>query len=195
MLSVLLSGIGLAAPAGLNAYIPLLVLALADRFSDTVQLDAPYDFVSSWWGIFALLILLTIELIADKIPGVDHANDLLQTAIRPVVGAFLVMAQSASSDVGDINPAISLFLGLLTAGTVHGAKTSIRPAVTVSTGGVGNPIVSTLEDVVAVVTSVIAIVLPLLLVLVLPFVAFGLWRFYRRLQRSGTALRRLGGRV
>ncbi len=195
MLSVLLSGIGLAAPAGLNAYIPLLVLALANRFSDSVQLDAPYDFISSWWGIFALLILLTIEVVADKIPGVDHVNDLVQTAIRPVAGAFLVMAESAASDVGEINPAISMFLGLLTAGAVHGAKTSIRPAVTVSTGGVGNPIISTLEDAVAVVTSLIAIVIPLLLLLILPFVAFGLWRVYRRLQHSGAALRRLSGRA
>jgi hypothetical protein len=195
VLSVLLSGIGLAAPAGLNAYIPLLVLALADRFSSQVTLDAPYDFISSVWGIIVLLILLTIELVADKIPGVDHVNDLLQTAIRPAAGAFLVMAQSASSDVGEINPAVSLFVGLLTAGAVHGAKASVRPAVTVSTGGVGNPLVSTLEDFVATVTSIVAIVLPLILILVLPLFAFGLWRIYRRLRRSGAGLRRLSGRT
>ncbi len=193
MESALLSGIGLAAPAGLNAYIPLLVLALADRFSSLVTLDAPYDFLSSFWGITILLLLLTIELVADKVPGVDHANDLVQTAIRPAAGAVLVMAQSASSDVGDVNSAIALFIGLLTAGAVHSAKASVRPAVTVATGGVGNPIVSMLEDIVATVTSIIAIVLPLVLILVLPLFAIGLWRIYQRLWRSGTALRRLSG--
>ena len=193
MVSVLLSGIGLAAPAGLNAYIPLLVLTLADRFSTLVTLDAPYDVVSSYWGIAVLLLLLSVELIADKIPGVDHVNDLLQTAIRPAAGAFLVMAQSASSDVGEINPAIALFLGLTTAGAVHGAKATVRPAITVTTGGIGNPIVSMLEDFLAAVTSIIAILLPLLLIVILPLVAFGLWRVYRRLQRSGGTLRRLGG--
>lgn len=193
MLSALLSGIGLAAPAGLNAYIPLLVLALADRFSTYVTLDAPYDVISSFWGITVWLVLLSIELIADKIPGVDHANDLLQTAIRPAAGAVLVMAESASADAAGINPVVALLLGLVTAGTVHGAKASVRPAITVTTGGIGNPIVSMLEDVVAVVTSIIAILLPLLLIVILPLLAYGLWRVYRRLRQSGGRLRRLAG--
>jgi Domain of unknown function (DUF4126) len=194
LLTALLSGFGLAAPAGLNAYIPLLILALADRFSDHVTLDAPYDLISSFWGISALLILLTVELIADKIPGVDHVNDVVQTAIRPAAGAVLVMAETASSDLGDINPALALFIGLFTAGAVHGAKASVRPAVTVSTGGIGNPIISTLEDIVAAVTSIVAIVVPLLLILILPLFAIALWRIYRRLRDSGAALRRLSGK-
>lgn len=195
MLSALLSGIGLAAPAGLNAYIPLLVLALVDRFSTYVTLDAPYDVISSSWGIAVLLVLLSIELVADKVPGVDHANDLLQTAIRPAAGAVLVMAESASADAVGINPVVALLLGLVTAGTVHGAKASVRPAITVTTGGIGNPIISMLEDVVAVVTSIVAILLPLLLIVILPLFAYGLWRIYQRLRRSGGRLRRLAGQA
>lgn len=195
MLSALLSGIGLAAPAGLNAYIPLLVLALTDRFSSLVTLDQPYDFISSTWAIVVLLLLLTVELVADKIPGVDHANDLVQTAIRPVAGSFLMMATSSSSEGGDVNSVLSLVIGLLVAGTVHGVKASVRPAVTVTTGGVGNPIVSVVEDAVAAVTAVIAILAPLLLLLLIPLFALLLWRIYDRLRHSGRAFRRFSGQT
>ena len=194
MISALLSGIGLAAPAGLNAYIPLMVLALADRFSESLTLDEPYDILSSNLGIIVVLTLLTVELVADKIPGVDHVNDLIQTAIRPTAGAFLMMASTSADESVEISPAISLVLGLLTAGTVHGLKAAARPAVTVTTGGVGNPIVSMVEDAVAAIASIVAILVPILIALLIPVLAWLLWRTYVRLRRSGQSLRRLGGR-
>ena len=151
MASALLTGLGLAAPAGLNAYLPLLILALADRFSDAVTLAPPYDFLSSNWGIAILIVLLTIELVVDKVPGLDHANDLIQSAIRPAAGAVLAMA--ATSDVAAINPVLALLLGLVAAGSVHAAKATSRPAITLTTGGLGNPLVSVGEDALAAVTS------------------------------------------
>ena len=69
----LLTGLGLAAPAGLNAYIPLLVLALAARFSTAVTLASPFDVLSSTWAIVILLVLLTVELVVDKVPGLDNS--------------------------------------------------------------------------------------------------------------------------
>ena len=83
METAILTGIGLAAPAGLNAYIPLLVLALADRATTRVTLHAPYDILSSNVGIAILVILLTVEVTVDKIPGVDHVNDLIQSFVTP----------------------------------------------------------------------------------------------------------------
>ena len=89
METAILTGIGLAAPAGLNAYIPLLALALADRATTQVTLHAPYDVLSSNIGIAILIVLLTIEIAVDKIPGVDHVNDIIQSFVRPAAGAIV----------------------------------------------------------------------------------------------------------
>jgi hypothetical protein len=176
-----LSGLGLSSSAGLNAYIPLLVLALADRLSDEVTLDRPYDFLSTTPGIVIILVLLSVETIVDKIPGVDHFNDLIQSAIRPAAGAILMMA--ATNEGVSINPAVAMVIGLITAGGVHAGKALSRPAITVSTGGIGNPVVSVLEDAISALTAIIAIVFPLLVIALA--IAFGLLLFwaYRRIRR------------
>ena len=181
METALLTGLGLAAPAGLNAYLPLLVLALAARFSSAVTLERPYDFLASNWGIAVITLLLTVEIVVDKVPGLDHANDLIQSAIRPAAGAVLAMA--ATSDVADINPVLAMVLGLVAAGSVHAAKATTRPAITVATGGLGNPLASIAEDVVAAISAIAAVFVPILAALfLLLFAAFFLWSF-RRLRR------------
>jgi len=157
----LLTGLGLAAPAGLNAYLPLLVLALADRLSDRIVLATPYDAISSTPGLVVLLVLLTIEIGVDKIPGLDHANDLVQTAIRPAAGAVLLLATAGG---GAINPWLAGLLGVAVAGSVHVAKATVRPVSTVGSGGLFTPLISLGEDVIAVVASVSAIFLPILTV-------------------------------
>jgi uncharacterized membrane protein len=165
---------GLSGSAGLNAYIPLLLVALAARFpmgDPLVKLQAPYDLMGSWWAIGLLAILLVVEIVADKIPAVDTVNDGIQTFVRPAAGAIL-FAGSANV-ITDIHPILALGAGLLVAGGVHATKTAARPVVTVTTAGVGNPIVSTLEDIVALVVSLLALVLPIVAaVLLLGFLIF-----------------------
>lgn len=193
MINGLLSGIGLALPAGLNAYIPLLILALTDRFSHFVDLERPYDQLSSWWGIAVIMLLLLVELIADKIPLVDHVNDLVQTVIRPAAGAFLMLAETQSA-AGHINPIVAAVIGLLGAGAVHGAKATVRPAVTVSSGGLANPFVSMIEDAVATVTSIVAVLVPILILLLIPVFAWLLWLLYTRIKRGLAIFKRLNER-
>lgn len=176
-----LSGLGLSASAGLNAYIPLLVIALADRLSDDVTLDRPYDFLSSTPGIIIILILLTIETVVDKIPGVDHVNDLIQSAIRPAAGAILMMA--ATNEGVGINPAIALVLGLIVAGGIHAGKALSRPPITVATGGLGNPVISMIEDAASAVTAIIAVLLPLIVIALIVVCAALLYWSYRRIRR------------
>ena len=88
------SAFGLSASAGLNAYIPLLVVALLARFTGLIKLDTPWDALTSPWVIGLLVVLSLIEFFADKIPAVNHVNDLVQTFIRPAAGA-IVFAASA----------------------------------------------------------------------------------------------------
>jgi uncharacterized membrane protein len=186
----IVTGICLAASAGLNAYLPLLVLAVADRVTDRVNLDTPYDFISSTWTILALVVLLTIELIADKIPGIDHANDLIQSVIRPAAGAFLMMA--VINDNSSLNPVVGMIIGLLIAVGVHSVKSLSRPQITIKTGGIGNPIVSLLEDGIAGLISVLAILVPIAAIILLVFSGVFLIWSYRSVQRLSFGRPRTG---
>jgi hypothetical protein len=184
LLTGIFSAFGLSASAGLNAYIPLLVIALISRFTDLINLSEPWNALESWWIIGLLGLLSLIEFFADKFPAVNHVNDAIQTLVRPTAGA-IVFAASARV-ITDVNPSFSLALGLLVAGGVHAAKAAFRPAVTATTAGVGNPVVSTIEDVIAAVTSLLAILIPWLvaLVAVIGIVMFLRWRIKRQERRA-----------
>jgi hypothetical protein len=173
------SAFGLSSAAGLNAYLPLLIVALTARFTNLIQLNEPWDVLASWWVIGALAVLLIIEMAVDKIPAVDTINDVINTLIRPVAGAVLFAANSGV--VGELHPALALICGLVVAGGVHAVKATARPAVTATTAGTGNWLVSIAEDVVSFVTSVLAILVPIVLVfLIVLFILFLAWWWSRR---------------
>jgi len=140
-----LAAFGLSASAGLNAYVPLLIVALIARFTDWIELASPWDNLSNWWVIGVIVFLGVIEFFADKIPAVNHINDAVQTFIRPVAGAVLFAA--SAQVVVDIHPVVAMIAGLVVAGGVHVTKAAaVRPAVTGTTGGAGNVVVSVVED-------------------------------------------------
>ncbi|RLC67123.1 MAG: DUF4126 domain-containing protein, partial [Chloroflexi bacterium] len=154
----LTTAFGLSTAAGLNAYIPLLVVAvLARLFPSLVTLNAPYDALSSWWVIGTLAVLLTVETLVDKVPAADTANDVIQTFVRPAAGAILF---AATTNTIGVHPVLAAICGVILAGGVHAVKAGGRPVVSATTAGIGNPIVSTIEDVISLVTSVVAIVAP-----------------------------------
>jgi hypothetical protein len=178
------SAFGLSASAGLNAYIPLLIVGLLARYTNTIQLSAPWDTLTDPWVLLVLAVLLLIEILADKIPAVNHFNDALQTIIRPIAGA-IVFAASAHV-ISNVSPVISIICGLFVAGAVHGVKAlAIRPAVTATTGGAANPIVSTVEDIIATVLSIIAILIPVILgALICVVTAWIIWLILRKINRE-----------
>ena len=160
------SAFGLSASAGLNAYIPLLVVALLARFTNLLKLQQPWDAISSWWIIGLLVVLSLIEFFADKVPAVNHINDIIQSFIRPAAGA-IVFAASANV-ITDVSPILSLVCGLLVAGGVHAVKSAVvRPAVTATTAGADNVPVSFLEDVTSTIVSILSIVMPIIMVVIL----------------------------
>jgi hypothetical protein len=177
---------GLASSAGLNAYIPLLIVALAARFplqDPLLELAAPYDLVSSWWSIALIAVLLVVEMTVDKIPAVDTANDVIQTAVRPAAGALLFAANAEV--VTDISPILALASGLVLAGGVHATKATVRPVVTAGTVGTGNWFVSLLEDVLAVFISILSLLLPVLatILVIFLFATIIAWVIRRRGRR------------
>jgi len=178
----ILGAFGLSASAGLNAYIPLLVVSLLAKFTNLITLSKPLDALTSWWTIGVLTVLVLVEAIAAKVPAVDHVNDAIQTFIRPTAGA-IVFAASAGN-VTEVSPVLSLICGLLVAGTVHTVKSvAVRPLITATTAGVGDPVVSTAEDVAATVISVLSVALPILMLVVLVLLIWALAALIRRLRK------------
>src|SRR5690606_18639323 len=102
----LLTGTGLAASAGMNAYIPLLAVGLLARYTDAVTLPAGWEWLSNGWVLGILAVLLLVELVADKVPAVDSINDVLQTAIRPTSGG-LVFGAGSSADTLMVSDGLS----------------------------------------------------------------------------------------
>jgi len=193
----LLTGIGLATAAGLNAYIPLLVIGLLGRYTDLIELPKSWVWLENGWVILILIVLLAIEFVADKIPAVDSVNDVVQTLVRPTAGGLAFAAGSGSETLMVQNPSdlftkdlwVPIVIGLLIALTVHGAKATARPVANVATVGLAAPVVSTAEDVTSTGLSLTAIIVP---ILVIVFVVVMIWLFVRwrrkRRERKQAAL-------
>ncbi len=165
ILSGFSGAIGLSTSAGLNAYLPLLVVALVARYTSLIRLNEPWNVLTSGWVIVVLAVLLLVEMTVDKIPAIDTLNDGIQTIGRPLAGAVLFAAGSGL--VGELHPVPAFIAGLLIAGGVHAAKTAARPVVTATTGGMGNWLVSLLEDLLSLIIVIVAILVPLLVLLLI----------------------------
>ncbi|MFF4772432.1 DUF4126 domain-containing protein [Microtetraspora fusca] len=183
-----LTGLGLSTAAGLNAYIPLLVVGLAAHFTDAVRLPQGYEWLSNGWVLLIVAVLLVAEIVLDKVPVVDHVNDIIQTAVRPASGGVVFSATAAAAELDNSawmaeHPAVGWVLGIAVALVVHAVKASARPVVNVTTAGVGAPVVSTVEDAGALGMSLIAIFLPVLVIVAVAVLAFVGWRLLRRVRR------------
>jgi hypothetical protein len=188
MLLGIFSAFGLSASAGLNAYIPLLVVGvIAHYLPDTLKLSQPWDLLANPWILILLGVLVIIEMVADKVPAVNHVNDVIQTIVRPVAGAIAFAA--SAKVITDVHPILALACGLLMAGSVHVAKAAaLRPAVTATTGGAGNVPVSIAEDIISFIMSVLAVVIPIVVgTLLIVLLALVLWWLWRRTDKAQTA--------
>jgi len=187
-----LTGTGLAASAGLNAYIPLMIMGLMARFTDAIDLPQGWQWLSNGWVLTILTVLLAIEVVADKVPIVDHVNDVVQTVVRPTAGGIVFGAGSSSQTATVTDPGtffgshqwVPIAAGVVIALCVHGVKAAARPVVNATTAGFGAPVASTAEDLSSIVMSLLAILLPILVLLGLVLlISSAIWVIRRRRQR------------
>lgn len=178
----ILGAFGLAAATGLNAYLPLLIVGLLARYTTLITLKAPWNALANPVVLVVVAVLLAIEMTVDKIPAVDTVNDIIQTLFRPAAGAVLFAA--SGNLISNVSPVLAMICGLLIAGGVHTAKAVARPAVTAGTLGVGNPVVSVAEDAVSGVTTVLAVVAPLVLAALILLGAYWVISWRRRRKRE-----------
>jgi hypothetical protein len=162
--------IALAACAGLRAWLPLLLTGAAARL-EYLDLGAAFQFLKSDKALALFAVATVLELLGDKIPAVDHALDVIGTVLRPAAGALL--AASVLWKVND--PLLALALGLVvgapSAIVPHAAKSGLRAISTTLTAGLANPLLSLIEDVIALGLFLLAVLVPLLVVAMLALVA------------------------
>jgi len=162
-------GIGLAAAAGFRIFVPFLCLSIAAKL-DLLELSSGFEFLEAWPTIIILSVATALEIGAYFVPWIDNLLDLIATPAALIAGTLLT-----ASVLGEVDPvvqwAIAIIAGGGTAGTVQGLTVLARGASLASTGGLGNPAVSTAETGGSILTAILAILVPLIaLLLVLAFI-------------------------
>ena len=163
--------IALAACAGVRAWLPLLLAGGLAR-SGFLELGDSFSFLGSDKALVLFGLATVLEIVADKVPALDHALDALSTVLRPAAGALL-----AASVIGRFaDPLTALALGVAVGAPAalvpHAAKSTLRAVSSTLTAGLANPVISVIEDVLAVVMFVLAVLVPIAVVRVLLGVAF-----------------------
>ncbi|MEN0061481.1 MAG: DUF4126 domain-containing protein [Myxococcota bacterium] len=171
-------GLCLAATTGLRTFLPLLAVNLV-AMSGMLELNESYAFVGHWGATVVFGTATLVEVLGDKIIGVDHTLDAIGVLAKPAAATVL-----AAAVLTDLDPLLAAVLGLVGGGASASAlglvKAKVRAVASVTTAGVGNAALSLIEDVVAISTVILSLLLPgltLLLVLIGIFVAV---RFIRR---------------
>jgi hypothetical protein len=183
------TGIGLSSVSGVRAFLPLALVGIFARFG-LFELPRPFDLLDSWLVIMVLLVLSLVESGLDKVSALDSVLDVILTPVRVVAGAVLFSAALGAGLGVDAIP--ELVVGGAIAGTVAVLKAVLRPSANVTSAGVSAQFLSTLEDVVAVVGGILAVVVPLLPLLLVAFLLFFFYRVRRRRGRKFGGLRILG---
>ena len=165
-------GIGLAAACGFRLFVPFLVLGIAARLGE-VPLTSGFAWLASNEALLALTVATVLEAAAYKVPWLDHLLDLLASPAAVLAGML-----ASAAVVTDLPPLLRwgaiVIGGGGAAALVQGMTVLARVKSTVTTGGLGNPLVALWELGSAFVTSVLAVLAPLLALLLLGILAGGI---------------------
>jgi hypothetical protein len=156
ILASIVLGISLAASCGLRAFLPLFVVGLLARFTDLVDLGDAFEWLSTGPALVALGVGVLAEVLADKVPALNHLLDALQTPVRTGAGMLITAAV-----IVDLPTWMVALLAIIVGGgvalAVHTAKSTVRLGATASSAGTLNPLASLLEDVACLVTTVLCV--------------------------------------
>lgn len=145
--------------------------------------------------LLVLVVLLVFEFVADKVPGLDSVNDVVQTFVRPTAGGIAFGSGVGATTVAVTDPEaffasqqwVPIAIGIVLALGVHVAKAAARPLVNASTGGVGAPVASAAEDAGSFALAFAAILVPVLVLIGIIVIAALVVVFVRRRRRRGRA--------
>lgn len=178
-----------------------MVMGLLARYTDLVDLPSGWAWLANGWVLVILGLLLAVEVVADKVPVVDHVNDVVQTAVRPTAGGLAFGAGSSAQTVTVSDPGsffsshqwVPIAAGVLIALCVHGVKAAARPVVNVSTAGLGAPVASTAEDLSSVTLSLLALLVPVLVLVGIGLLVWAAVQVRRRRRQKRSERERVTG--
>lgn len=181
----MLLGLGLSASTGLNTFLPLLLLSAAARFQIAgIELGQRFDWLSSDVAIIVLIVASVVEIIADKVPAVDHFLDSIGTFVRPLAAT---VATASVLTGADVNPTVAAVVGLMigapTSLGFHTLKAGTRVASSAATLGCANPVLSLIEDAISLSLTVLSIFVPLAVPVALALLVWLLWLVAKRIRR------------
>ena len=190
MISAIGRPFGLAFASGVNAYLPMLAFAVANRWFHLFGVNPNFAFITQNWCIAVLVALTAVDFIADKIPFVDHVWNGVHKLVRPIMGAIvagasfgrvpaigttmvgghelgMVVAAVSDSHAIEIGLVVVLVIGGVLAAMSHRAKTTTRWVSTFTTAGAFNMVLSVVEDVMVLIAILLALFVPLIMLIVI----------------------------
>ena len=182
----LMMGVGLSAACGYRVFVPLLALSIAAN-TGYLSLAGGFEWIGSWPALIAFATATVLEITAYYIPWLDHALDSITTPASIAAGTLIL-----ATTLGDSSPfmkwALALIAGGGAAGLIQLGTVSLRTLSGATTGGIGNPLVATLELGGAILTTLLALLVPViclfLLLAMLPFCAWLVVRLLRQHKRT-----------
>lgn len=190
-----LIGLALSATCGFRVFVPLLAVCIATRAEKTegetyVQLAENFSWLASDPAFVVFLVAAIFEIAGYYLPIIDNFLDTLATPAAVVAGTLITAAFLV-----DMEPWLQWVLGVVAgggaAGAVQATTVVARAASTVTTGGLGNPVVATVETGYSFLGSLLAVVIaPLALAVSLLLVFTGVFIWIRRRRRAATETRR-----
>lgn len=173
----ILLGIGLAASVGFRIFVPLFALSIASYYN-VIPLNDNWEWISGMPALITLGIATIIEIVAYLIPWLDNMLDTIAVPLAAVAGTAVMLSTAA-----DLEPLVTWSLAIIagggTATAIKASTSTTRLASTVTTGGIANPVVSTVETGSSIVMAILAFVAPILAIIVVVIVLWLLFKVFK----------------
>lgn len=173
-------GIGLAASVGFRVFLPLFAMSLAAYF-EVIPLSENWQWIGTVPALIALGVAMFLEIFAYYIPFIDNMLDSIAVPLAAIAGTAVMV-----STMADLSPMITWALAIIagggTASVVKSASAGTRLTSSVTTAGLGNPVVSTVETGGAVVMSLASIFMPFVAIILVIIILSALFWIYRKLR-------------
>lgn len=160
----LIIGISLSASCGFRVFTPLLIVSIAVHFFGA-HVNPSLQWIGSWFALIALGTATVVETVAYYIPWVDNALDVISAPLALVAGT-LIMSGMLPEMNGALKWSIAIIAGTGSAGITQATTTIVRGASSVTTAGIGNNLVASFENIMAIVLPILAFVIPVIAIIV-----------------------------
>lgn len=179
----ILLGIGLSAAAGFRVFLPLLVTNIASMLG-YINLSHGFEWMGGWIAFAAFTAAAIVEILAYYIPWLDNLLDTISGPLAMIAGTVLT-----ASFLTEANPLLQWVLGIIvgggTAGIVKVGASAARLTSTATTGGAGNAVVATGENVMSAVTAILSFIIPFITAFLVFLIVIYLIRKFIAIKKSG----------